>query len=199
MGSAQATLFYGNVSENFRLLEEHQNFFGRTEQKENKEDEWSQFPLSLSERKDVKCTKRYPSKAQKQGQTQMEQTCEYYAAILAKMIHMSVPCSIRGTKRKAKRLTTFTDSGNNLWIWKSWRGGYAWPDHLWCIRLQGLKESPVRESDLKRRKPIDICRATETSREQIKSISEDKAITVDVRSLRIHRKGNHKKSPPTSA
>ena len=156
------------------------------------------FP-SVSERKDVKCTKRYPSKAQKQGQTQMEQTCEYYTTILAKMIHMSVTSSIRETKRKAKRLTSFTDSGNNLWIWKSWRGGYAWPDHLWCIRLQGLKESPVRESDLKRRKPIDICRATETSREQIKSISEDKAITVDVRSLRIHRKGNHKKSPPTSA
>lgn len=50
MGSAQATLFYGNVSENFRLLEEHQNLFGRTEQKENKEDEWSQFPLSIGEK-----------------------------------------------------------------------------------------------------------------------------------------------------
>ena len=71
------------------------------------------FP-SVSERKDVKCTKRYPSKAQKQGQTQMEQTCEYYTTILAKMIHMSVTSSIRETKRKAKRLTSFTDSGNNL-------------------------------------------------------------------------------------
>ena len=50
MGSAQATLFYGNVSENFRLLGEHQNLFGRTEQKENKEDEWSQFPLCIGEK-----------------------------------------------------------------------------------------------------------------------------------------------------
>ena len=71
------------------------------------------FP-SVSERKDVKCTKCYPSKAQKQGQTQMEQPCEYYTAIIAKMMHVSVPCLIRETKRKVKRLTSFTDSGNNL-------------------------------------------------------------------------------------
>ena len=40
MGSAQATLFYGNVSENFRLLEEHQNLFGRTEQNWGEQRRW---------------------------------------------------------------------------------------------------------------------------------------------------------------
>ena len=65
------------------------------------------FP-SVSERKDVKCTKCYPSKTQKQGQAQTEQPCEYYTAILAKMIHMSVTSSIRETKRrkKSERLRT---------------------------------------------------------------------------------------------
>lgn len=72
------------------------------------------------------------------------------------------------------------------------------------VRLQGLKELLLLESDQTGSKAIDICRTAKTSREQIKSISEDKATIVDaLRRRKIFKdspqRQSSKKRPPTSA
>ena len=72
---------------------------------------------SVSERKNAKCTKLYPSRALKQaGQTQVEQPCEYYIAILSKMLHVSVTSSNTRSQEEGETIDEFyriTDTGSN--------------------------------------------------------------------------------------
>ncbi len=174
----------GNVSENFRKFEEHWTLFEKTELKGKSEEErCSYFLLCIGEKaREVYKTLAFSTpetSTNEEGVTVWKHTTQELKTAF------KAYCNPRKNLTFERHKFNTRDQDENETIdqyvtalrtlaatceFEGFHDGLIC-DRIVCgIRTQSLKERMLRENDLTLEKAIDICRAAETSRHQLKSL-----------------------------
>ncbi|XP_046857694.1 uncharacterized protein K02A2.6-like [Xenia sp. Carnegie-2017] len=183
----------GNVSENFRKFEEHWTLFEKTELKGRSEEErCSYFHLCVGERgREVYKTLTF---ATPETETNAEGEITWLRTTSELKSAFKTYCNPRKNITYERHKFNIRNQEDNESIdqyvtvlrtlaatceFEALHDGLI-RDRIVCgIRNQNIKERLLRESDLTLPKAVDICRASEVSREQMKSLNDQNSANVD--------------------
>ena len=183
--------FDGNVSENFRKFEEHWHLFEKTELKERtQEEKCSYFLLLIGEKgREVHKTLTFTTpEFETAGETRTwkRTTAELITAFKE---YCSPKKNITYERHKFNTRNQGETESIDQYVtelrilastceFATLKDGLI-RDRIICgIQNQTMKERLLREADLTLKKAIDICRAAEVSREQVKSLTDSKSAEI---------------------
>jgi hypothetical protein len=185
--------FSGNVSENFRKFEEHWVLFEKTELKERTEEEY--FLLFVGEKAhDIHKTLTFETpefevtsgtRTWKRTTEELRKAFREYCSPKKNLTYERHKFNIRNHEENQSidQYVTELRTLASTCEFENLKDGLI-RDRIVCgIRNQTLKERLLREADLTLKKAVDICRAAEISREQVKSLTDSKPADVHVDAL----------------
>ena len=195
----------GNVSENFRKFEEHWTLFEKTELKGRSEEErCSYFLLCIGEKgREVHKTLTFAtpeSERNHEGVTTWKRTTTELTS--AFKIYCNPRKNITFERHKFNIRNQEENESIDQYVtvlrtlaatceFQTLHDGLI-RDRIVCgIRNQTIKERLLRESELTLQKTLDICRASEVSPKQVKSLSDLSSANVDALG-KDQRKHNHR-------
>ena len=197
--------FSGNVSENFRKFEEHWVLFEKTELKERTEEErCSYFLLFVGEKAhDIHKALTFEkpefevtsgTRTWKRTTEELRKAFREYCSPKKNFTYERHKFNIRNQEENESidQYVTELRTLASTCEFENLKDGLI-RDRIVCgIRNQTLKERLLREADLTLKKAVDICRAAEISREQVKSLTDSKPADVDAlnKSYGKQRHGN---------
>ena len=182
--------FDGNVSENFRKFEEHWLLFEKTELKgRTQEERCSYFPGEKG--REVHKTLAFATpevetatdgtRTWKRTTEQLTTAFRDYCSPKKNITYERHKFNTRNQEETESidQYVTELRTLASTCEFENLKEGLI-RDRVVCgIRNQALKERLLRECDLTLKKAVDICRAAEVSREQVKSLTENKPANVD--------------------
>ncbi|CAB4036179.1 Hypothetical predicted protein [Paramuricea clavata] len=203
----------GNVSENFRKFEEHWTLFEKTEPKgKSEEEKCSYFLLCIGEKaREVHKTLAFSTpetSTNTEGATVWKRTTQELKTAFKAYCNPRKNLTFERHKLNTRNqdenetIDQYVTALRTLAAtceFESLHDGLI-RDRIVCgIKAQTLKERMLRENDLTLQKAIDICRAAETSRDQLKSLcGGEKKNNIDTlgrdRRNRYTHEASHQKS-----
>ena len=200
--------FDGNVSENYRKFEEHWNLFEKTELKgKNEEERCSYLLLCIGEKgREIYRTLNLPdetttnddgetiwNRTTKQIKTAFKTYCNPRKNLTFERHKFNIRNQEQGETidQYATVLRTLAASCE----FKDLKDGLI-RDRIVCgITNQSLRERLLREADLTLEKALNTCRASEHSKQQLKTISEAQNANVDFLQGRYTRSVTERHTP----
>ena len=184
--------FDSNISENFRKFVEHWLLFEKTELKERTQDEkCSYFLLLIGEKgREVHKTLTFTTpeyETDEETRTWKHTTAELttafkeYCSPKKKITYERHKFNTRnqGGNESSDQYVTELRILASTCKFETLKDGLI-HDRIICgIQNQTIKERLLREADLTLKKAIDICRAAEVSREQVKSLTDRNSADID--------------------
>ena len=183
----------GNFSENYQKFDEHWALFEKAELKGKlAKERCSYFLLCIGERgREVHKTLTFPTAESEAGEdgtlvwkrttAQLRTAFKAYYNPRTNITYERKKCNIRNQAEDETidQYVTVLCTLAATCEFQTLLDGLIRDRIVYGIRNQSLKERLFRETDLTLAKAIDICRAAEVSREQLKSLSEKTPANVD--------------------
>ena len=185
--------FDGNVSENYRKFEEHWNLFEKTELKgKSEEEKCSYFLLCVGEKgREIHKTLSFTTPetgTDADGHTVWKRTAKELK--LAFKTYCNPRRSITYERHKFNTRNQEEDEAIDNYVtvlrtlaaaceFSTLEDSLIRDRIVYGVRSQTLKERLVRETELTLEKAINICKATEASKEQIRSLGDGKPNNID--------------------
>ena len=185
--------FDGNVSENYRKFEEHWNLFEKTELKgKSEEEKCSYFILCVGEKgREIHKTLSFTTPetgTNADGHTVWKRTTKELKSAFKTCCNPRRNITYERHKFSTRNQEEGEPIDNYVTVLRTLATTCEFStledslirDRIICgVRSQTLKERLLRETDLTPEKAINNCRATEASKEQIRSLGDRKPNNID--------------------